>query len=678
MNSDVEVMVVPEAGFKMGLSGRRVETKLCPGLHGLKWWLLLCFLATTCDAFFFPGLVPVTYCEEGHPNSYCKSSIQVYADKLYSVDSVMFYDYDSFDFCQDSLKRTPSETLGQILFGEQVTSCPYKFSFNKDETCRKVCVKSYAPDNEDDMNKLAFLKKGIKQDYRHHWIVDNTGIIWCYDTENEEHHCMSGFPIGCFNAPSDQVKGSCLINPEFNKNNSLYLFNHLDITITYHIESDTTVKVAKLISSRVDPKSYKHLDEDHLTCNEPPMEIPEEDTENLNVIYTYSVKFEESKATEWSSEGDYDLDSTAETSLQWIRLVNSFFVVLFLCGLVVILLLRSIWRDIAKFNRIKISVYDRRLFGWRLIHGNLFRLPEHGMLLSILLGQGTQVFIMTFLSLFLAGLGFLTPADQNVLVNYGVVLWLALEIPAGYMSAKMYKTFKGINWKMHFLLTTVLFPGIVFADIFIMNLILWMDGSPAAISFCTLASLFALYFGVSTPLTFLGVYFGKREKFEFPVYAPKHEHGSPQRTFFPKSTITIILGSLLPFGCIFLQLSYILNRIWSPHMYYLFAFLLLLFLIFMISCSEVTVLLCYFRLCAEDRGWWWRAFLTSSFTSAYIFIYVIHYFFTKLQVTSIGSTFMYFGYAFILVLAFFLFTGTIGFFSCFFFVTTIYGVIKED
>lgn len=56
----------------MGLDGRGVETKFCPGLHGLKWQLLLCFLAATCEAFFFPGLVPITYCEEGNPNTYCK------------------------------------------------------------------------------------------------------------------------------------------------------------------------------------------------------------------------------------------------------------------------------------------------------------------------------------------------------------------------------------------------------------------------------------------------------------------------------------------------------------------------------------------------------------------------------------------------------------------------------
>lgn len=37
--------------------------------------------------------------------------------------------------------------------------------------------------------------------------------------------------------------------------------------------------------------SYKHTDENHVTCNEPPLEITEEDRNNFNMVYTYSVKF---------------------------------------------------------------------------------------------------------------------------------------------------------------------------------------------------------------------------------------------------------------------------------------------------------------------------------------------------------------------------------------------------
>ena len=41
-----------------------------------------------------------------------------------------------------------------------------------------------------------------------------------------------------------------------------------------------------------------------------------------------------------------------------------------------------------------------------------------------------------------------------------------------------------------------------------MNLILWVEGSSAAIPFGTLVAILALWFGISVPLTFLGAYFG--------------------------------------------------------------------------------------------------------------------------------------------------------------------------
>ena len=100
------------------------------------------------------------------------------------------------------------------------------------------------------------------------------------------------------------------------------------------------------------------------------------------------------------------------------------------------------------------------------------------------------------------------------------------------------------------------------------------------------------------------------------------------------------MGGILPFGCIFIQLFFILNSIWygcvrkslpvaltsqsrntysmmlciclsvfcvcvwsfrSHQMYYMFGFLFLVFIILLITCSEATVLLCYFHLCAEVR-----------------------------------------------------------------------------
>ena len=38
-------------------------------------------------------------------------------------------------------------------------------------------------------------------------------------------------------------------------------------------------------------------------------------------------------------------------------------------------------------------------FGWKLVHGDVFRSPRRGMFLSVLLGCGSQIFAMTFITL---------------------------------------------------------------------------------------------------------------------------------------------------------------------------------------------------------------------------------------------------------------------------------------
>merc|ERR1712130_764205 len=106
----------------------------------------------------------------------------------------------------------------------------------------------------------------------------------------------------------------------------------------------------------------------------------------------------------------------------------------------------------------------------------------------------------------------------------------------------------------------------------------------------------------------------------------------------------IIMGGVLPFGCIFIQLFFVLNSIWSSQIYYMYGFLFLVFIIL--------ILPCYFHLCAEDYHWWWRSFLASGFTAFYLAIYCIHYFITKLDIVGSASTFLYFGYTSVMVFCF--------------------------
>ncbi len=64
-----------------------------------------------------------------------------------------------------------------------------------------------------------------------------------------------------------------------------------------------------------------------------------------------------------------------------------------------------------------------------------------------------------------------------------------------------------------------------------------------------------------------------------------------------------LVGGVLPFGAVFIELFFILTSMWLQQFYYLFGFLALVFLILFITCAEITIVLCYFQV-QHERAWW--------------------------------------------------------------------------
>jgi len=641
--------------------------------------LLVMFL-TASQAFYLPGLAPVNYCPESAKSDECPTDVKLYVNRLNSVDSVIPYEYASFDFCPPPAEtKSPVENLGQVVFGERIRPSAYVFTFNKNETNKIACKRVYKTTEADQKKKWEFLKRGIELNYEHHWIVDNLPVTWCYPTMDSSVYCSTGFPIGC--KPGSKSKDACnYLGSNLNDKN-FYLFNHVDILLEFHRNSGewgstVPVEAGRLVRAKVIPKSVK-FDGD----TPKPAEFMEIDggAAEVKITYSYSVFFNENAAVKWSSRWDYLLESMPHTNIQWFSILNSVVIVLFLSGMVAMIMLRTLHKDIARYNQMDDSEDAQEEFGWKLVHGDVFRPPRYGMLLSLLLGSGVQIFFMTMITLVFACLGFLSPANRGSLMTCSMVLYVCLGTPAGYVSARIYKMFGGEKWKSNVLMSAFLCPGIVFGIFFVLNLVLWVMGSSAAIPFGTLVALLALWFGISVPLTFVGAYFGfKKPPIDHPVRTNQIPRQIPEQSFYIRPLPGIVMGGVLPFGCIFIQLFFILNSIWSHQMYYMFGFLFLVFIILIVTCSETTILLCYFHLCAENYHWWWRSFLTSGFTAVYFFGYSIHFYATKLEIEGFVSTFLYFGYTLLMTFLFFLLTGSIGFFACFWFVTKIYSVVKVD
>ncbi|KAI8822525.1 uncharacterized protein EV422DRAFT_613751 [Fimicolochytrium jonesii] len=614
-----------------------------------KWaaFVICVCLVAKATAFYLPGVAPHDYKKD--------DIVPLFVNALSSAATVIPYDYyeEEFNFCRPTDIHGKSESLGSILFGDRLKSSPFELKMLRDEEkCVTLCHATYKPEH------AQFVNDRIRENYFIHWEVDGLPAATLFseadDSSSEGPFYKIGFELGHV------------------ENNLELLNNHYDIKIKYHTVDKVNYRV---VGVEVQPNSVKSCNNDKLPVSGDPVTL--KDSEITEVDFTYTVKWEES-TTPWATRWDNYLHGY-DPKIHWFSLVNSAVIVLFLTGMVAIILLRALHKDIARYNAVEAQEDAQEDFGWKLVHGDVFRAPRYAMLLAVLIGSGAQLFLMVSVTLAFAVLGFLSPSSRGSLSTVMLVFYVLFGSIAGYTSARYYKMFNGEKWKRSVALTALLVPGTVFGIFLILNFFLIGAKSSGAVPFGTLFALMSMWFLISVPLCFLGAYFGfKKPKLEHPVRTNQIPRQIPEQPFYLRPLPSILMGGVLPFGAIFIELYFILASLWNDKVYYVFGFLFLVFVILVLTCSQVTVLMCYFHLCSEDYRWWWRAFLTSGASALYVFLYGLLYYYTRLTIADVPSTILYFGYTSIMSILFFLLTGTIGFTACFKFVRKIYGSIKID
>jgi len=361
--------------------------------------------------------------------------------------------------------------------------------------------------------------------------------------------------------------------------------------------------------------------------------------------------------------------------IHWFSLLNSLLIVLSLSGMVAMILVRTLHQDIAKYNEISTAEEQSEDTGWKLLHGDVFRMPPFAKLLAVSVASGVQLLLMVLLTLVFGLLGFLSPAHRGGLLQSMMLLFTVMGVAAGYVASRVYKVMGGSDWKVTTALTATLYPGSCFGVFFILNLMIWGEKSSGAVPFTTMFAILALWFGISVPLVFLGAYFGfKKDAIELPVTV---RPGEPGHMSF-NTSIQCLLGGLMPFVAAFTELFFIMSSIWMHQFYYLFGFLTLMVINLIITSALMSIAVTYFQLTSEDYAWWWASFSTGASAALYVFAYSVFYFFVRLSIDKTVGTVLYFGYMGMMASIFGLITGSIGFISTFMFVRVIYSSIKVD
>ncbi|XP_073296597.1 transmembrane 9 superfamily member 12-like [Primulina huaijiensis] len=645
-------------------------------------FIYLVLTLQACKGFYLPGSYMHTY----------STGEEIYAkvNSLTSIETELPFSYYSLPYCkpQGGIKKS-AENLGELLMGDQIDNSPYRFRMNVNETVY-LCTTPPLSDHE-----VKLLKQRTRDMYQVNINLDNLPAMR-YTEQNGFKIQWTGFPVGYTPANSDND----------------YIINHVKFTVLIHeydgagveiigtgeegmgVISQSNKKKAsgyEIVGFEVVPCSIKNDPEKmsklHIYDNSASVSCPKEldksqiIREQERVSFTYEVAFVKSNIR-WPSRWDAYLKMEG-SRVHWFSILNSLMVIFFLAGIVFVIFLRTVRRDLTRYEELDKEAQaqmNEELSGWKLVVGDVFREPFHSKLLCVMVGNGLQITGMTLVTLVFAALGFMSPASRGMLLTGMIMLYLFLGIAAGYISVRMWRTMKGSSegWRSVSWSVACFFPGIVFVILTALNFILWGSNSTGAIPISLYFTLFALWFCISVPLTLVGGFLGTQaEPIQYPVRTNQIPREIPSRKY--PSWLLILGAGTLPFGTLFIELFFILSSIWLGRFYYVFGFLLIVMLLLVTVCAEVSVVLTYMHLCVEDWMWWWKAFCASGSVALYVFLYSINYLIFDLQSLSgpVSAT-LYVGYSLIMAIAIMLSTGTIGFLTSFYFVHYLFSSVKID
>lgn len=600
------------------------------------------------SAFYLPGVAPTSYSPGAKVPLFVNRLTPVGSYDDGQLRSVVSFDYyhPAFHFCRpDPKPEYVSESLGSILFGDRIMTSPFNLKMGVNETCTQLCE-----EKKFDQSSAHFVNRRIQQGFALNWLVDGLPAGQLIEDEITQTRFYSqGFALGS----SDQK--------------DMHLNNHYDIFIDYHEVSAGQMRVVGVIVQPSSRTMNENPGDPECGAGGPKVVLSE--SGETAVTYSYSVWWQPS-TTAWATRWDKYLH-VFDPKIHWFSLINSAVIVVFLVITVLSILMRTLRKDIQRYNRLdsinlddlsgtSVAVEDgvQEDSGWKLVHGDVFRTPGRPLILSVFLGNGAQLFVMTGFTIAFALLGFLSPSNRGSLGTIMILLYTVLGFIGGYTSARVYKSFGGEQWKLNIALTPTLVPGIVFSTFFLLNLFLWAKESSGAVPFTTMLVIVAIWFFFSLPLSFAGSWVGFRQP---PIASPVRTNQIPRQippsTSYMRPIPSMLLVGILPFGAIFVELYFIMSSIWFSKVYYMFGFLFLCYGLMIITCAAVTVLMIYFLLCSENYHWHWRAFMTAGASAGYVFANAMIYWVTKLQLGGLAGSVLYIGYSALISFLFFILTG---------------------
>ena len=501
--------------------------------------------------------------------------LSIQAGSLSSRRGIIPYGYTRLNICNSKKIIKAEDTLGEILTGEVLYTTDYMASTNEDDFCQVLCYNSF------DAKTVNLIKKLIRRRYFTNWIVDKLPaglIVYNPETKQTSLKYFNGIPLG------------------YHSDGVFYIYNHYQFHILLNKIDEDRYNV---VGFNILPMSIKHNQEEAVCAKESKdiLDNLEKDPQPLvegNILFTYDVIFEYSDITLASRWDHY---KTARAGIHWSGIILSEVLIVVISIIIGVVLCRNLRADISSYNYRVSNLEEINEYDWKQIQGDVFRPPAvNVLLLCSILGTGTQLFLMITATLFFGLFGFMNPEQRANILNIGILFFCFMGLPGGYIAALFYRFWGGTSWLRVSLLTSFLFPGTLIFGYIIVNIILTIEHSNAAVHFYDILSLFILWIFCTFPLILIGSFFGyKSKRMNVPCDINRIPSTIPDKPCYLHYRYITFVTGFIGFATIFIEFNYVMSALWRHQIYFMATFIWISFLFICNCCWRNGCSICIFE-----------------------------------------------------------------------------------
>lgn len=535
--------------------------------------------------------------------------------------------------------------MSEVLVGSRRYLTPYAIHFKQNVENVELCKK---PLTKAEVNTFS---EAVHDEYYIEFLLDDLPF-WVYVGDSKNEDLLFGH----------------------RQETKHYLYTHINFEFGYNANQIVFVNATTPADKKIDVSDE----------NDKPRPDP------FLVTFTYSVKWTPSEIPYKDRMEKYLTSGflPKSTEIHWVFIINSAILVIILALYIMYILANNLRKDFAagvllddeNGSSANNKGENTEEIGWKLIHGDVFRNPNHISIFSAIIGNGIQIMVTAIIMILVCQFGIYGPNRRGALVFTLILIYCLTTFINGYCSATLYKQLSGTNWAWNIITSAFLYPFPTIIIFLFMNSVADVNNSSAALPFTTILAIGALFFFIGLPLCIVGGIIGKNYSSVYipPCRVRKVPRQIPHLPWYHQTISHIIIGGILPFSSIYVEMFYIFGSVWG-HMYYTFFGILTiaLFLLLLVT-SLLTISLTYFLLTCENHEWWWRTISSGGATGIFLYLYSIIYYNTSTQMNGFLQGVFFFGYMAIISYGVFLLLGSIGFCSSWGFVRYIYSSLKFD